>query len=224
MKAEKIARILQNHRSLRGSRILDVGAGSGITASLLAELVGPEGGVWAADVRDSRIRSQGFQFVAVKDVHLPFDTDFFDVVVSNHVIEHVGSRAEQVLHLSEVMRVLRPDGVAYLATPNRWTIVEPHFHLPFLSWVPVRLRDPYVRLAHRGQAYDCELLSRSQLREMLTQRGSSHRDETAEAMRLTAEIEGPLLLARGLRLAPSWALRLLARVSPTFVFTVRKTR
>jgi SAM-dependent methyltransferase len=214
-------RILEGHRPLRGSRVLDVGVGSGVTASLLAERVGPRGTVCGADVRDTRIVSRGFEFVIVKDARLPFGDNSFDVAVSNHVIEHVGHRPDQSVHLAEMLRVLRPDGIAYLATPNRWTVVEPHFRLPFLSWLPVGLRDNYVRLAGRGPAYDCELLSRSELHALLRQAGWTHRDETAAAMKATAELEGPRLLARSLRLAPKLMLRALARVSPTFVVTAR---
>jgi hypothetical protein len=123
-----------------------------------------------------------------------------------------------------MLRVLRPDGIAYLATPNRWTVIEPHFRLPFLSWLPAGLRDNYVRLAGRGAAYDCDLLSRSKLHALLRQAGWMHRDETAAAMKATAQIEGPRLLAGGLRLTPTWMLRALARVSPTFVVTARPAR
>ena len=221
-KAEKIVRILEGHRPLSASRILDVGVGSGVTAALLAERVGPGGSVCGTDVRDTRIRSHGFRFVAVEDPRLPFPDDSFDVVVSNHVIEHVGQRPDQKVHVSEMLRVLRPDGLAYLATPNRWTVVEPHFRLPFLSWLPAGLRDGYVRLAGRGAAYDCDLLSRSELHALLRQTGWTPRDETARAMRATADIEGLRLLARGLALVPTWILRVLARFSPTFVVTARR--
>jgi SAM-dependent methyltransferase len=40
--------------------------------------------------------------------------------------------------LDEVWRVLKPGGLAYLACPNRYSLVEPHYRLPFLSWFPVR--------------------------------------------------------------------------------------
>jgi SAM-dependent methyltransferase len=221
-KAEKIVRILEGHRPLSASRILDVGVGSGVTAAVLAERVGPRGSVCGTDVRDARIRSQGFTFVAVEDARLPFADDSFDVVVSNHVIEHVGQRPDQKVHVAEMRRVLRPDGIAYLATPNRWTVMEPHFRLPLLTWLPAGLRDGYVRLAGRGAAYDCDLLSRSELHALLRESGWTPRDETARAMRATADIEGPRLLARGLALAPTWILRVLARFSPTFVVTARR--
>ena len=35
-------------------------------------------------------------------------------------------------HLREIRRVLRRDGLAYLAVPNRWALVEPHYRLALL--------------------------------------------------------------------------------------------
>src|SRR3546814_9833619 len=79
---------------------------------------------------------------------LPFADDSFDVVLSNHVIEHVGEQPEQLAHLSELRRVLTPGGIGYLAVPNRWMLVEPHYRLAFLSWWP-----------HRSEEHTSELTS-----------------------------------------------------------------
>lgn len=132
-KAEKIRAILEAERELGGCDLLEVGVGSGAIAAGLADAVKPSGGVWGVDVRDSRVVTEGFRFVLVQDTSLPFADRFFDVVVSNHVLEHVGPRPEQLAHFREIARVLKDDGVAYLATPNRWALLEPHFHLPLLS-------------------------------------------------------------------------------------------
>src|SRR3546814_13212696 len=74
--------------------------------------------------------------------------------LSNHVIEHVGNADAQRHHLVEIRRVLAPDGVVYFAAPNRWRLVEPHFRLPFLSWLPHPASDRYLRLMCRGIHYD----------------------------------------------------------------------
>src|SRR3546814_18660903 len=98
---------------------------------------------------------------------LPFADDSFDVVLSNHVIEHVGEQPEQLAHLSELRRVLTPGGIGYLAVPNRWMLVEPHYRLAFLSWWPHAWRSPYLRLMRKGKFYDCEPLQLGQLETML---------------------------------------------------------
>jgi SAM-dependent methyltransferase len=221
-KAEKIRAILAAERDLRGAVLLEIGVGSGAIAAYLARAVEPAGEVWGVDVRDLRVVTEGFRFSVVEDTTLPFADGFFDVVVSNHVLEHVGRRPEQLAHLREIARVLKEDGVAYLATPNRWTLVEPHYHLPFLSWLPVQARDPYVRLTRRGQHYDCEPRSRAELAELCSLAGLDLADRTLEATRLTAEIEDPPAVVRRLAEADERVLRALSPVVPTHVAILRK--
>lgn len=125
-KAEKIIWILEQRRPLRGLRILEIGTGSGIIAACLADRVGPEGDVTAVDVVDQRILRNGYRFIRVSDAGLRCEDQSFDVVVSNHVIEHVGTHSQQLTHLREIHRVHKPEGFGYLAAPNRWAIIEPH--------------------------------------------------------------------------------------------------
>lgn len=155
-KARKIANLLQRHRPLRGASVLEIGTGSGAIAAAFVEEVGPTGSVTAVDVADERQVTEGFRFISVTGAGLPFQPNSFDVVISNHVMEHVGARPVQLLHLREIARVLRCDGVGYLAVPNRWALLEPHFRLWLLSWLPKRCRSAYVRLMRRGTHYDCE--------------------------------------------------------------------
>ena len=185
-KAAKIQAILGVERELRGETLLEIGVGSGVIAARLAEAVGRTGEVWGLDVRDARVVTDGFRFGLVEGTALPF-ADRFDVVVSNRVLEHVGNRSTQVAHLREVARALKGDGIAHAATPNRWTLAAPHYHLPLLSWLPTGVRGPYVRLARRGRDYDCEPRSRAELVEVCSLAGLDLADRTLAAVRLTGE-------------------------------------
>ena len=222
-KAEKIRAIVETERELRSSVVLEIGVGSGIIAARLAEAVGPTGEVWGVDVRDSRVVTEGFRFGLVQDTSLPFEDHFFDVVVSNHVLEHVGRRPEQLAHLREVARVLRDDGLAYLATPNRWAPVEPHYRLPLLSWLPERARSPYVRLVRRGREYDCDPRSWAELRDLCSSARLDVSDRTLDAIRLTVEIERPLAPVRRLARADERVLRALVPLVPTHVALLRRS-
>jgi SAM-dependent methyltransferase len=62
---------------------------------------------------------------------IPYPDESFDAVICNHVLEHVG---DDVVALSELYRVLRPDGWALLQTPvddsREVTVEDPTVTLP----------------------------------------------------------------------------------------------
>jgi SAM-dependent methyltransferase len=116
-----------------GLRILDIGCGNGDISQHFANL-NEQFGVDTEDKR--RAENDGFEFKKVASERLPYEDAFFDIVISNHVIEHVPN---QTLHLSEMRRVLKEGGIAYLATPNKTSpimqghvgneLVLPHSHM-----------------------------------------------------------------------------------------------
>ena len=171
LKAVKIAEILSTFRSLKGSRLLEIGCGSGHIAHQLVEAVSISGSVHAVDVVDERQATEGYQFRLVSGTQLPFPEASFDIVVSNHVLEHVGDDDDQARSLAEVVRVLAPGGLCYLAVPNRWSLVEPHYRLPFLSWFGQSLADRYVRSLRKGDWYDVNPPSRKRLCACLMKSG-----------------------------------------------------
>lgn len=65
--------------------------------------------------------------------NLPWPDDYFDIVYSNAVIEHVGDHERQKKMASEIMRVGRK---WFVTTPNRWYPFEFHMRLPFVTWLP----------------------------------------------------------------------------------------
>lgn len=222
LKAEKIARLVGGPDALRGRSVLDVGCGSGHIAAALAGLVGPEGEVHAVDVRDQRLVHDGYAFHHVDGTTLPLADESLDVVVSNHVIEHVGDERDQLHHLREVRRVLRPGGVCYLAVPSRWVLVEPHVRLPLLSWLPRPLRSPYVRLARRGSFYDCDLPTRRRLRRLFAGADLSGEERTLDALFEVGRLETPSKAARLALSAPGPLRRALLPLSPTLVYVLRR--
>jgi hypothetical protein len=119
--------------------------------------------------------------------------------------------------------VLKPNGVGYLAVPNRWQLVEPHYRLAFLSWLPTAWRTPYLRLRGRGQVYDCRPLTVPHLEALLRSAGFRFVQVHGEALRLTFEIERPkALLYRGfLRWIPDSCYALLRRIFPTLIYILR---
>lgn len=224
LKARKIAALLGADAFAQARRILEIGCGSGVIAATLARLGRPGLEVVAVDVADNRLLLEGYEFRKVDGTELPFDAATFDIVVTNHVIEHVGNEAAQLHHLQEIARVLAPSGVAYLAVPNKWRVVEPHYRLPVLSWLPQTLADRYLRALGRGSYYDCRPLSHGQAVRLFARAGFATDDMTVAAIRLTLEIEFPRsrLLAAVRRHVPDFLLRLCMPMIPTMIFRLRK--
>lgn len=66
-----------------------------------------------------------------------FQSNEFDIVFSNSVIEHVGDYNEQHQMATEVMRV----GKRYFVqTPNLFFPIEPHFAFPLFQFLPINIR------------------------------------------------------------------------------------
>jgi ubiquinone/menaquinone biosynthesis C-methylase UbiE len=220
-KARKIVYLLRDRISLEGAKVLEVGTGSGVIAAALKDTVGPDGEVWAVDTVDQRIDPEAVSFLPVTNTKLPFPDGTFDLVISNHVIEHVGDWEAQHDHMRELARVLRPGGWVYLAMPNRWAPVEPHFKLPFLSWLPEGRRSGYVRAAKRGPRYDCRPLTRAQLEELFRAHGFDYTEISREAIQAMGDVEEPSAPTRALiRLAPL-VFTVARPVLPSLVFVAQ---
>jgi SAM-dependent methyltransferase len=127
--AEHLARYRFAAQLARGRRVLDVASGEGYGAQILA--AGGAGSVVGADVDEqavahARARYPDAEFVVADVAKLPFEDDSFDLVVSFETIEHVPN-PEGVL--AELRRVLRPDGLLVISTPNKHQyLVENEFH------------------------------------------------------------------------------------------------
>lgn len=78
---------------------------------------------------------------------LPFEASSFDIGFSNAVIEHVGSRDDQKRFIEELVRTWR---TVFVATPNVGFPVDPHTLLPFVHWLPRRIRHAVLRRSGNG--------------------------------------------------------------------------
>ncbi len=161
-KAQKIMAVLAEYvpdSALTPLALLDIGTGSGEISQVLSRAYR----VISIDLIDQRRMDDGYLFVRADSEHLPFPDSSYDVIVSNHVIEHVHDARR---HLAEISRVLRPGGVAYLATPNRWWPWEVHYRIPLLHYLPPRYFNSVLRWLKRYRE-DIRLLSWRELRRLV---------------------------------------------------------
>jgi SAM-dependent methyltransferase len=144
---ERLARFLTLMRPGPGDTILDVGVtDTAWRASNFLEsgYPWPERitAVGLSEMPTFRTLFPDVTFVVADGRRLPFEDQTFDVGFSNAVIEHVGSRDEQRKFVSEMLRTCRR---VFVATPNAGFPIDPHTVLPFVHWLPIRIRYPLLR-------------------------------------------------------------------------------
>jgi SAM-dependent methyltransferase len=199
-KARKIEDLLD--RPVAGADLLDLGTGSGFLAQYFVEA---GANVSAADADGYRYAASAPYF-PIDGSNLPFSTDAFDIVIFNHVIEHVGERAEQDLIMAEIARVLRPGGVLYLGVPNAWALIEAHYKLPVLGALPPRIADWLVRTIRRQPRYDCRPFTHGELVSLTRRHFATVIDRSPDAYRWVMEHEAPAVLRSAKALRPPLVL------------------
>jgi SAM-dependent methyltransferase len=135
IEAEHFARYAWAAQFASGKRVLDAACGMGYGTAMLAagsanEVVGVDLDE-AVIARVSADPPKGASFRVADLRRLPFGEDEFDLVVCFEAIEHV---PEPEVVLDQLARVLRPDGLLIVSTPNRdvYTPGNP-FHLRELT-------------------------------------------------------------------------------------------
>lgn len=207
----------KSEKLLLRQTLLDIGTGNGEIASYLSERYD----VVSVDVIDLRTVRDGFTFVQLNGGRLPFGDKSFDVVVSNHVIEHM---ANADLLLSEIGRVLKDDGIAYLATPNRFWPWEVHNKIPLLHYLPVEIFNSLLeRLGiHHEDVFGLTLWAlSSKLKKNFSVNVVSDR---ICKWPLQYHMQCPLVLAKILSWIPLWFYRMLTFINPTLVVVLKKSK
>ncbi|GAA2084940.1 class I SAM-dependent methyltransferase [Actinomadura alba] len=215
---------------LDGLTVADIGCSAGFIADELASAgarcalgvdIDVPGLRKAADRFGDRV-----EFVCADGSALPFADGSIDVLVFNHIYEHV---VDPDAIVAEMHRVLADDGVLYLGLGNRLGVMEPHYKLPFLSYLPPSLADRYVRMFGRADQYYERYRTRPGLRRML---GDFHVwDYSFPVLASPERFAGGELFAGAagraaqgtLARTPRVALRALLPVVPTYLWIATKT-
>jgi ubiquinone/menaquinone biosynthesis C-methylase UbiE len=168
-KFEKIIRVLQNFNPHTQSLIcLDIGSSSGIITFLLGNhfqmSIGMDIDQEAIRYAQSQPLSPHVQFLVADSMALSFRDNSIDVIVCNHIYEHV-PYADRMME--EIYRVLKGGGFCYFSAGNKYMVVEGHYGLPFLSWVPKSFAHFYLRMAGKGSFYYEEHLSLRGLKKLV---------------------------------------------------------
>ncbi|WP_315987025.1 class I SAM-dependent methyltransferase [Actinomadura sp. HBU206391] len=215
---------------LDGLIVADIGCSAGFIADELASAGARRALGVDIDVPGLRKAAERFgervAFVCGDGTALPFPDRSMDVLVFNHIYEHV---VDPDAVVREMHRVLADDGVLYLGLGNRLGVMEPHYKLPFLSYLPPSLADRYVSMSGRADQYYERYRTRRGLRRML---GDFHIwDYTFPVLASPERFAGGELFAGaagraaqgGLARTPRAALRAVLPVVPTYLWIATKS-
>lgn len=159
-------RLIRRYRTRRVEGILEFLQSSGIEVVLD---VGTSAGQFWTPVKDKlgalKIIGLDLQrpekypvghYVVGSSLALPFQDKSVDCLISNSVIEHVGDLKAQQLFASEIRRVARSCYVVQV--PAKHFPVEPHFLLPFVQYLPQKLKRAIHRRLYGFDPGDINLL------------------------------------------------------------------
>jgi ubiquinone/menaquinone biosynthesis C-methylase UbiE len=168
-KFRKIISVLQDfHPGTQSLNCLDIGCSTGIITSFLGDhfskTVGIDIDEEAVQYAKKQSLSLHVHFLIADSMALPFRDNSVDVIVCNHVYEHVPDPNQM---MKEIYRILKDDGFCYFSAGNKYMVFEGHYGLPFLSWIPKWAADLYLRMTGKGDSYYEEHRSLHELKQLV---------------------------------------------------------
>lgn len=120
----------------RPIKILDVGGSEQFWQMMDFDVEGIE--ITILNLIKVPVKNKHFKSIAGdgRDMKMIMDK-YYDIVFSNSVIEHLGTRESQIKMAREIKRVAKR---YFVQTPNKYFPIEPHFIFPFFQLLPLGLK------------------------------------------------------------------------------------
>jgi SAM-dependent methyltransferase len=219
LKAQRIWRLCAD-RLRAPARVGDLGTGTGLVKQALERLSGNR--IVGFEI-DAGFLLRRERIVVADVLRLPVRDGAFDFLLLNHLYEHV---SDMDALFRETFRVLRPGGRAFVTAGSRLALIEPHYRLPFLSWLPRPVATAYLRVSGRGRAYaDIRFRTRGPIVRSMRASGFRVHDITETAIdTLVGEARGRVwqVVWRTLRRLPAPVRRTFLLLSPQWWFVAER--
>ena len=224
IKAKKIFSILEDFcpKDPGTCRCLDIGCSAGINTNFLAtkfrDTIGMDIDEPAIKTGNSR-KKTNTDFILGDAIHLPFKNETYDVVICNHIYEHVPDASAL---MDEIFRIVKTDGFCYFGAGNRFCIIEPHYGLPLLSWFPKPVANFYLFLMNRKRPYYENLRSYSGIKKMFAR--FSFTDYTIKIIENPERFNAVDIIGKKslIRKVPKCIIKLLIPLIPSYIFILSK--
>jgi len=133
---EAIRALEQNSHSIDGF-LLDIGCGTGHLEKIFYEHGSTPIGIDISfeHLKEAKKNSNKADFVLYGGTKMPFKKGAFDTIICNDVFEHISYKNVDLV-MQESNRILKGKGKFYVSVMNRWEIIEPHWLIPFFTWLP----------------------------------------------------------------------------------------
>ena len=228
-KAPKVGKMLAILKEVGGisekkkKLAVDIGCSGGFFTTAITpyfrNVIGMDIDLHALRLANNGRKDSNLYYLGADSMVLPFADESVDLVICNHVYEHVPDPQSM---FNEIRRVLVEDGICYLGAASRWIPIEPHYHLPFLSWLPKGIAHCYMRLFGKGEYYYENLRTYQGIRKLTM-------NFRVDDFTLTV-IENPdffhardLIPKDGkLEKIPMWVWKFFYRLLPTYILILRK--
>ena len=160
--AEHLHRYAYASRIARGKRVLDIGCGEGYGSAILAAhaafVIGVDLDAATVAHAHRKYSNANLDFLLASASELPFSLRF-DLAVCFEVLEHL---EDQIGMVAEIRRVLTPEGVLIISTPDKRTYTDEmgfenpfHVHELYLEELEELLRGQFSQIQMLGQEFQC---------------------------------------------------------------------
>ncbi|THF54002.1 glycoside hydrolase family 99-like domain-containing protein [Allorhizobium terrae] len=118
---------------VKNKHVLDIASGEGFGSEILARhaknVIGVDVSQDAVDHANEKYARDTLSFICGSATNIPIESKSVDVVISFETIEHLSDHA---LMISEIKRVLKPDGLFLISSPNKLVYSDqPKYKNPF---------------------------------------------------------------------------------------------
>lgn len=153
---EHLCRYKYAKQFVKGKRVLDAACGSGYGSKMLAEKAESVIGI---DISEETIQyacdnylTSNVEFMVGSIEKLPFEDNFFDVVVSFETIEHVNEQIQNSF-LKEIKRVLKDDGILIMSTPDKKLFTDERSGKPSEFHVKEFYKEDFLKFLYKEFKY-----------------------------------------------------------------------
>lgn len=165
-----VKKILGKYKELRKVKILDIGSGFGGT---IENFIGDENTIYSVEIDEYKLKNQtedpSIKKFLCDAFQLPFE-EKFDIIILQDFIEHI-ENPEVYLHY--IIQFLNDDGLIYLSTPNRLSLInlisDPHWGFPIVSLLSRRvIQKIFIPIFRKKEIHRKDIAQLLSLKELST--------------------------------------------------------